>query len=240
MINNGLYIYQIISSEEKTAKFGRGDPKYNCNGFSDPEKISGKVIIPDYIDGYRIVSLTEYSLRSCTKITDITHPSSLVEIEAASLTTLKQIKSLVIPASVVKIGNLIDYFYNLVEFRFEDNSRITSIGNYFLQHCLKLESIILPSSIASIGDGLCKNSPKLKFIRYCGIIDFTNIGNAMESVNDFHYVTVSLEYQGTSFGGKSIQKMPFNQCEIKYMHTICVTFHHFININIPFIGVFLL
>ena len=54
----------------------------------------------------------------------------------------------------MKIGNLIDYFSNLVEFKFEENSRITSIGEYFLQHCPKLETFTLPSSLSSLGKNI--------------------------------------------------------------------------------------
>ena len=64
MKSNGIYVYQIISEEEKTAKFGNADTKTNCNGFVEGIETSGKITIPDYIDGYRIIALDNHSEKS--------------------------------------------------------------------------------------------------------------------------------------------------------------------------------
>jgi hypothetical protein len=69
--------FMIISEEEKTAQVGVGK---NDKQAIDPNT-SGSLTIPDEVNGYRIVSISEYALYNCSSLTSITIPNSVKSIE---------------------------------------------------------------------------------------------------------------------------------------------------------------
>ena len=209
--NDGKFVYKIINEGDKTAKIG-DESEDDGNGFVEKTNISGIIIVPEFINNYKIISLGNYAFRECNKITKIILPRTLIEIKSQSLTTVRNIKSLVIPASVTTIGNRMDWFNNLIHFRFEEGTRITIIGDYFLQNCWKLEKFEIPSCITSIGSYLTYQCNVLKTIYYCGLNTFDNITNAFNECPEFIQVIVTMEYPASLFGQKSTSIQEFYNC----------------------------
>lgn len=231
-LDNGIFVYSIISESEKTAALGYTTLDVDGNAFVETTEITGKIIIPDYINGYRIIRLSTYAFRYCDKITELTLPSTLVELEDASLSTLLSIKKLVIPASVTKIGNRIDYFSSMTHFKFAEGSRIESIGDYFLQHCESLEYFELPSSVKSLGNYLLHSSTKLKTFAYCGVTDFSTVTESFQENNIIKEVIVSLEYPSNKFSHLAVNKKTFQECHTPIKCRTCL---HNNKITIKFI-----
>ena len=183
----GPFVYTVISEENKIAKFGDGSA-VDGNGFVEKTEIEGKVVIPEYMNDYRITVIGRYAFRFCDKITEITLPKSLIHLDDASVTALRSIKRLIIPSSVVSIGIRMDYFCELRYFAFEKESE--SIGTHFLQHCEKLEHFVFPPRVETIGIHLLDNSLQKKSFSYCGIYNFENVMNSFTNVNSISSIIV--------------------------------------------------
>ena len=205
----GNFVYTEIDS--KNVALG-DDSKENCNGFVDSEKAVGHVTIPDYIQGKRLTQLKYGSLRRCDYITKLTLPSSIVTLDEVSVTCLYGINELVIPASVITIGHRIDTFTFITKFVIERDSRLQTIGEYFLQKSPLLKDVVIPSSVISIGSHFCEDCTNLKHIIFCGKTDFSSISSAFINCNKFEKAIVSKDYPKTSFGGKSVEAMDFRKC----------------------------
>ena len=136
VIFRDFFVYTILSEDNKTAKLG-DDSRANGNGFVQQIHVIGKIVIPNDMDGYRIISIATYAFRLCSKITELKLPNTLLTIQNAGVSDIDSIKKLVVPASVISIGTRLDYFRDLIYFEFEKGTRIESIGLGFLQYCEK-------------------------------------------------------------------------------------------------------
>ena len=209
MPDDGTFVYTIIDSQ--TAAFGSTNPT-DGNGFVKGTEIEGKVEIPSYIGAYKIIRLKSYSLRHCHKITELIFPDTLEYLEAASLTTMNSIKSIILPYSVTTLESRIDYLTSLVKFEFARGSRCTSIGSYFLQCSPSIEEITFPPSLVSIDSYLFYQCAKISRVVYCGNSNFASISNAFVSCPSAIFVYVIPKYAGNSFGGKSLIIGARNRC----------------------------
>lgn len=135
-------------------------------------------------------------------------PNSLVRMEDAGLTSMFGLKSLVFPASIERLGQYIDYFSNCTEITFEKNSKLISVGNFFLRNCLKLERITLPPLLSSIGNThLFRQDSMLKTIVYFGRANFDHLSELFEVTNCTVYV--STYYKGPTFAKIPVKRIYF-------------------------------
>ena len=216
--NDGKLVYKILSNE--TA--GIGDNSYaDGNGFVEGTSVSGVVIIPKQIGNYKITTILKYATRNCHKITKLILPRTLTTLTDASITVMGGIKELVIPASVTTIGNRIDTFYYLKIFIFERESKLTSIGSYFLQKSYEITELILPSSIQSIGENFLYNCTKIRSITYCGSFSFSSISNSFADCPNIKNVYVTSDYPSSSFGGINVILQEYDQCYTKHVRGTC-------------------
>ena len=210
MPQSGKFVYKII--DDKTAGFGTGNTSSNCNGFTERGDVSGYVVIPCFIENYRITRLLSFSVRNCNNITKIKLPNTLTSIEYGALTCLSGIKEVTIPASVVSIADNNDALVSVRSFKFEKESRLKTIGAYFIRRSPYIEEITLPSSVVSIGSYFAEDCASLKRVSYCGSTAFSSIASAFDKCTNQIDVFVSYEYTAASFGGKSITKKTYDVC----------------------------
>lgn len=175
----------------------------NGNGFVSGTAVSGDIEIPRTTNNIRVESILHYVFRECKGITSLKLPNTLKRLEHCSLTTLASVKEIIIPASIEYFGRCIDYFSIATRFIFEEGSKLNSIGNYFLRYSPKIEEVILPPSIKSIGNYICDHCTSLKCIMFCGKSDMSSIAEAFKNCPSFQRVIVTKYYKGTSFGGFS-------------------------------------
>ena len=127
--------------------------------------------IPEYIDGYRVVSIdtlnrsgiinsvyipegVEYigfkAFERCMYLEKVTLSEGLEEIGSKAFYGCENLKSIEIPDSVTKIGyGAFERCFNLTSVVIPDS--VTSIGNVTFSFCMGLTSITIPDSITSIG-----------------------------------------------------------------------------------------
>ena len=114
------------------------------------KNVSGKVVIPEAIEGYEVKWISSYAFSSCKNITEITIPDSVTEIGNSAFSGCTSLAEIVIPDSVTGIG----------EFAFSGctallkvvlSKNMTAIEAQTFSGCSSLESIIIPEGVTKIG-----------------------------------------------------------------------------------------
>ena len=115
------------------------------------EELSGKLIIPDTIEGYPVTSIGGYTFYCCRSLTSIEIPDSVTSIGDWAFGCCTSLTSIKIPDSVTSIGNYaFAYCYSLTSIKIGNS--VTSIGYYAFRNCTSLTSIEIPDSVTSIGE----------------------------------------------------------------------------------------
>lgn len=91
------------------------------------KNVSGKVVIPEAIEGYEVKWISSYAFSSCKNITEITIPDSVTKIGEGAFKNCKLLSKVILPKNLNVIGAQI--FFG----------------------CSSLESIIIPEGVTEIG-----------------------------------------------------------------------------------------
>ena len=140
------------------------------------------IVIPSYIDGYKVTMIGYNAFMGCEKLTSVVIPDTVTDISANAFRECSNLTSVVIPGSVEKI--YVNAFYgcssltsvvisdgvvsidgaafgacsSLTEVVIPDS--VTHIGVSAFNHCINLKNIIIPDSVTSIEDSVfcwCEN-----------------------------------------------------------------------------------
>ena len=104
------------------------------------------------------------AFESCTKLTKITIPNSVISIDYQAFYSCSGLTSITIPDSVTSIGfSAFQECSGLTSITIPDS--VTSIGNYAFQYCIGLTSITIPDSVTSIGNLAFSNCSGLTSIK---------------------------------------------------------------------------
>lgn len=149
--------------------------------------ITGKLEVPEQIDGYTVTAIGEHAFYLCATVTDITLPETVQSIgkqafmycyalesvnlpdgipEIASETFLmcKALKTVTIPESVTSIGmEAFTECASLNDIKIPDS--VQSLGEEVFQKCVALEEINIPDGIKEIPDNAFLGCTSLKNIQ---------------------------------------------------------------------------
>ena len=88
------------------------DRRWTESGYQDgvritrcDKNVSGKVVIPEAIEGYEVKWISSYAFSSCKNITEITMPDSVTEIGEWAFRDCKNLTEITIPDGVTEIGD---------------------------------------------------------------------------------------------------------------------------------------
>ena len=104
----------------------------------------------DYYTSNDVIGI--YAFSYCSRLTSLTLPAGITEIDSSAFYGCSRLTSLTLPAGITKIGSWA--FCNcsgLTSLTLP--AGITSIGSFAFEHCSGLTSLTLPDGITSIGDG---------------------------------------------------------------------------------------
>ncbi len=130
-------LYNVVDSAKKTAEI------------SWVNKNIAEVVIPEEIDGFKIIGIKENAFSGNNITTSITLPSSLEYIGDSAFSDCTALTEITIPDSVTSIGDFT--FYNcesLSELIFGDN--IVHFGTSTIRYCKNLTSLRLPSCMTKL------------------------------------------------------------------------------------------
>jgi len=131
-----------------------GDFDYSVDhGRATLMKYSGnaaKLVIPDQLGGYPVVSIAKSSFERCAKLTQITIPDGVISIGDSAFNKCSKLTSVTIPGSVTSIGNSAFSYTKLPAVHFQDG--LTSIGDGAFFGCSKLTKVTFPDSLTTIGE----------------------------------------------------------------------------------------
>ena len=99
-----------------------------------------------------ITSIGASAFENCSKLASVKLPKGISIINTKTFYNCSSLTSVVIPANVESIGNQAFYGCSLLEtVEFEEESKLTSIGNQAFYNCSLLEDIVVPANVTSIG-----------------------------------------------------------------------------------------
>ena len=159
-----------------------------------------KIVIGEYIDGYKVVKIGNNAFEGCENIIHITLPDSIERIGTRAFYGCVSLEYIKIPdnietiytetfgkcKSLKSIGlplNLNDIsayaFYGCVSLEsVEIPDKVTMIGDCAFEQCLSLESVYIPKSVVSIYWGAFVSCNNLDIIKYEGTRnDWNKISN---------------------------------------------------------------
>ena len=140
--------------------------------------------------------------KDCRNLTSVTIPNSVTYIQGGTFSGCSSLTSITIPNSVTSIGDFYGGAFkgctSLTSVIFEDNSNITSIGDYAFSSCSSLTSIDIPNSVTSIGKQAFLGCSSLTSMT----IDMSNI------VGDLNYSSYTYE---TPFNIPSLQNLTLGE-----------------------------
>lgn len=111
---------------------------------------SGNMEIPATLGGCPVSAVAGNAFKGCDKLTNITLPDSIVNIEAGAFKNCSNLSAISLPASITAIKS--DTFYgctNLTSITIPNG--VTSIGERAFLDCKKMESITIPPSVSFFG-----------------------------------------------------------------------------------------
>ena len=118
----------------------------NCD-----EDASGKIVIPDTIEGYPVTAIGEGAFWDCTGIKEIVVPNGVTVIPDAAFRECETLEKITLPEGITSIGN--GAFYEC-EYLVSINipKSVTSIGGGAFLACYKLSEITIPEGVQEIKD----------------------------------------------------------------------------------------
>ncbi|MBP5514777.1 MAG: leucine-rich repeat protein [Bacteroidaceae bacterium] len=145
----GTYMFAYMTSLQRLI-LPKDVTKINSYAFSDCPQLT-EVIIPDAVESIGSYAFS-YNRSSSynNKITSLTLPSKLKQINTYTFRNMDYLQSIVIPDSVTSIGQYA--FYDCDALRTVTmGNKVTSIGTYAFNSCDKLYSINLSEALDTLG-----------------------------------------------------------------------------------------
>ena len=109
------------------------------------------VLVPCYINGYKVRYIGDSAFDQCHSLTSIVIPDSVISIGDDAFEDCTSLTNVVIGNGVTSIGDYAFYHCTSLTGIVIGNS-VTSIGDDAFYYCTSLTSIVIPDSVISIGD----------------------------------------------------------------------------------------
>ena len=115
-----------------------------------------ELLLPDHL---KVVGLC--SLYGCSGLMSLHFPESLVGIESLAMTGCSSLREVILPRTMQFLGSMVFWeCKNLIELNFPDS--ITYIGDYLVADCRSLKKLTLPPMLEKVGKCAFENCSALK------------------------------------------------------------------------------
>ncbi len=127
----------------------------HINGQPDPV-----IIVPEVIDGHKVIAIGKECFRECYAIEEIVLPNTIETISIAAFAFCENLKSIYIPKGVRKIGMYsFRNCYSLREVYLPESVKTITKGSFM--YCWNLNRIVLPTELRKIENRAFYSCPKL-------------------------------------------------------------------------------
>ena len=206
---------------------------------------TGEVVIPSSADGYPVTVIEEYSFSSCDKVTSVTIPSSVTEIQKSvfpSCSSLKEFKLSGESASFyVTDGVLFEkgtdtlalYPTGKEDKAYSVPSGIKTIGLGAFAYAVHIESVTFPDTLETVKDSAFVMAAKLKTVNFGnklkeiggGAFCYTAIENlafpdSLETIGDEAFC-VTFDLKSVTFG-KNIKTIGQNAFYMSNLESVVI------------------
>lgn len=124
---------------------------------------TNKIVIPEEINGHKIVAIAPYVFANFNNITEIILPDTIVSIGSGAFSRCSQLKSIKLPKSLSRIDDyMFEFCYSLSSVYIR--SDVEYIGSYAFEECKSLSYINIPNSIRCIQPGAFSKCSNLRSI----------------------------------------------------------------------------
>lgn len=170
--------------------------------FSSGNSYSGNIVIPEKVvhDGkeYNVMTIGESAFSNCGRLTSITIPNSVTNIQYRAFYQCGGLTSITIPNSVTTIGSFVFYRCTGLTSITVPNS-VKAIGTYAFSSCRGLTSITIPSSLTIIESNVFYDCIGLTSITIPNSV--TSIGNyAFSGCRGLTSITIPNSVTSIEFG----------------------------------------
>ncbi|MBN1861308.1 MAG: leucine-rich repeat protein [Candidatus Thermoplasmatota archaeon] len=154
-----------------------GDYTYTVNNgeatITDFTGSGGALTIPSTLGGYPTIAIGHHAFYSCTTLTSLTIPDSMILIGESAFSSCSSLRSVTIGNNVIRIEATAFSFCPLMSVTFGD--KVTTIGDTAFASCTSLTSLTLPDSVTSIGN---------KAFHLCTSLSSIDIGTSVTTIGD--------------------------------------------------------
>lgn len=151
-------IYQPI--DDKTCK---------VIGYKTKSKIKLKLVIPDTVKKYKVVSIGFHAFPEFEKLKEVVLPNGLIEICPRAFSWCEQLSKINIPSTLKYIGywafeNCYRLFHSETIFDMPDSLEV--IGMSAFDECHDIKKIIIGRNLKYIGNGGFSGNDNLEFVSF--------------------------------------------------------------------------
>ena len=159
-----------------------------------------------------VTSIERFAFYQCTSLSSVVIPESVTSIWDGAFEDCTSLSSVVIKEGVTSIGYRA--FYNCTSLSsVEIPEGVTSIGERTFYGCTSLSSVVIPENVTSIGDYAFEGCTSLSDVKYCGDNQISN-STVFNKCSNLSNVKVLEDYDYDTFGGKSVNRVLDNNCEV--------------------------
>ncbi len=161
------------------------------------------VIVPETVDGYKVVAILEDTFKECKNIVNVELPNTIVYIGQNAFCNCSNLEKINLPVNIERIQQATFYgCTNLKEIELPQN--ITYIGINAFRDCTSLEKIIIPDGVITMERDIFNGCTNLKSIY---------IPDSVETMGEYmFYNCYNLEYVKLPENIKTVEPYFFSYC----------------------------
>ena len=167
-VDDYTYTYSVLNGQ---AEIGTGEPEELSEAAISPAP-SGTVVIPSTLGGYPVTGIGEYAFESCTGMTDVEIPESVVSIRADAFGACYGLTDVMIPKNVMHIDvSAFGFCDKLVNFTVDPaNTVYLSLNGLLLSKDGRTlvrgvnGEVVIPSCVTEIGGSAFEGCISLKSV----------------------------------------------------------------------------
>lgn len=130
-----------------------------------PTTTTGKITIPEKVNGYSVVAIGRDAFAMCSSLNNIEIPNTVIDIHSDSFFGCSNLESITLPNSVKTIATCA--FMNCKSVKYILLSEnLNYIGACAFEGCSQLQNLVIPDGVENIFYAMCKGCENLESVTF--------------------------------------------------------------------------